>query len=393
MPHARSWGSAGAAALAAASVLIGTVSASEPASDIELRLIGEHHIEPRAEFLGTRIGGLSGIDYEPNWGFMIALSDDKGEHAPPRAYLAEIELAPDRIVGLEWMNVLKMHWGSGELIDVALDPEGIRFVPHGEKFGEPTLLFVSEGDARRGVEPRIYEMCSGATRMDEWPAPRSHVPTGRRSRVGVHDNRAFESVAVVGDRRAVVGTERPLRQDGGRYVRLSTYDLREPLADAVSQVAYPLGAPGAALASPAVGLVDLLALEGGRLLAVERSLRLTGGYSVELYIIDPAGATDVLDAPTLDDGGFTPARKTPVASLSDLAPTVLNVEGVCFGPRLADGTATLLFVSDSNFAPGLPTVLTALAIEDDGGVLRPVTIEFAHGRPAGPAGRPEHAGS
>lgn len=362
--------------------------------EVRLRLIGEQIIDSRAEYLGTRIGGLSGIDYDPDWGFLIAISDDGGEYAAPRSYLGKIELAADRIVGLEWTNVLSMHWGSGDLIDVALDPEGIRFIPHGESFGEPTLLFVSEGDRRRGVEPRIYEMCSGATRMDEWPAPRTHVAPSSRSRTGVKPNRAFESVAVVGDRIAVVANESPLFQDGPEpgtdsvgYVRLTTYDLDTPMADPIAEVAYPLGPVPSALPGSQTGLVDLVALEGGRLLALERSFTLAGEHRARLYLVEPAGATDTLGLPSLKGASFTPVTKSLVADLSEVAPTVLNIEGVCFGPSLADGTRTLLLISDSNFAPAVPTVLTALAVEDDGGVLIPLTIRFGR-EPVSAAERP-----
>ncbi|MEM8758283.1 MAG: esterase-like activity of phytase family protein, partial [Planctomycetota bacterium] len=72
-----------------------------------------------------------------------------------------------------------------------------------------------------------------------------------------------------------------------------------------------------------------------------------------------------------------PAEKRLVADLGELLPDVANIEGLCFGPSLADGTRTLLLVSDSNFTPGVATVVSALAIEADGGVLRPVQIEFA----------------
>ncbi|MEM8757273.1 MAG: esterase-like activity of phytase family protein, partial [Planctomycetota bacterium] len=276
----------------------------EPASDIgfgpiELRLIGEHRVPADADYHGTRIGGLSGIDFDPDWGYLVAISDDKGQYAAPRAYLGQIELADDRIVGLEWTNMLPITIGTGELIDVPLDPEGIRFIPHGDEFGEPTLLFVSEGDANRGVEPRLYEMCSGATRMDEWPAPKTHVAKSARSRSGVRHNRAFESVAVVGDRVAVVANEEPLRQDGDELVRLTTYDLHEPLAEPISEIAYPLGPAPDGLVVSSTGLVDLLALDGGRLLALERSFSPAGRFGARLYVVEPSGATDVLGAASL----------------------------------------------------------------------------------------------
>ncbi len=350
---------------------------------VELRLIGERHLEPREEFLGTRIGGISGIDFEPSWnegGTLVILSDDPGRYAPARAYLGQIELAEDRIVGLDWSYLLRLTWASGELIEGAgLDPEGIRIMMHEGTFGEPSLMWVSEGTAVMDGKgdpgaPRIYEMCSAATRMDEWPAPDSHVASAPG--VGVKTNRSWESIAMVGHELAVVATEEPLQQDGTGedgvgWVRLSTYSFARANTGPQAQVVYPLGPTPEGIAVGNTGLTDLLGLADGRLLSLERTFTPTGSFQVDLFVVDPAGATDVLGFGSLHDAEFTPAAKTHIATLNDLAPTVLNVEGVSFGPTLDDGTRTLLLVSDSDFRPGIPTVFTALAIEHDGGVLIP----------------------
>ncbi len=377
--------------LAIASCLLAGSTFANP-GDIRLRLIGERHLEPRAEFLGTRIGGISGMDFEPSWrdsGTLVILSDDPGRYAPARAYLGQIELAEDRIVGLDWSYLLRLTWASGDPIAGAgLDPEGIRIMMHEGTFGEPSLMWVSEGTAVMDGKgdpgaPRIYEMCSAATRMDEWPAPETHVAS--RPGVGVRQNRSWESIAMIAHELAVVATEEPLQQDGGtsedgaRWVRLSTYSFAKANTGPVSQVVYPLGPTPDEVAMGSTGLTELLGLADGRLLAVERTLTPVGTFRIDLFVVDPTDATDVLSLDALKGAEFTPATKTHIATLNDLAPTVLNVEGVCFGPTLADGTRTLLFVSDSGFLPGIPTVFTALAIEADGGVLVPADTRPSSG--------------
>jgi hypothetical protein len=364
-----------------------SVSLAEPGVSVRLRVIGEQRLEPQAEFLGTRIGGISGIDYDPVWGYLVAISDDPGVRGPVRAYLGRVEVSADRFVTLDWSYLLRLTWGTGALFDaVGSDMEAVRFIPHNDYFGEPSMLITSEGDAGRGVGPRLYEFCSGATRMDEWPAPGTHEPASRR---GIRGNRGFEAAAVVGDRLAVVGTEEPLHQDGGGptadregWIRLTSYDLGVPLSPATGEVVYPLGPARGVLPGSVTGLTELLALEGGRLLAIERSASPLGVFDVRLFVVEPAGATDVLGRASLADGAFAAVVKTEIAALHELMPGVGNVEAACFGPTLADGTRTLLLATDSNFASGVPTVFTALAIEDDGGVLRPVVIDFGRdGRP------------
>lgn len=374
-------------ALCAIAVASLTEPTGVPPGTVSLRVIGETRLEPQAEFLGTRIGGVSGIDYDPAWGYLVVLTDDAGGRGPARAYLGRVELAPDRIVGLDWSYLLRMTWGTGEVFaPPGLDLEAVRFIPHNDYFGEPSMLVTSEGDPDLGVPPRLYEFCSGATRMDEWPAPVTHTPAASS---GVHRNRAFEAAAVVGDRLAVVATEHPLKQDrrpgsDDHWIRLSTYDLADPLSAPIAEIVYPLGQSkpviGAASEPGAMpgmtGLVELVALDGGRLLAIERTLTVLGSFDVRLYLVDPGGASDVLGVPALADAEFTPASKTLLASLGDLIPNVYNVEAACFGPDLPDGTRTLLLANDSDFLPGVPTVFTALAVEDDGGLLRPVVIDF-----------------
>lgn len=92
------------------------------------------------------------------------------------------------------------------------------------------------------------------------------------------------------------------------------------------------------------GLVDLLALPDGRVLALERQ---AGGFfphfRSRIYQLDFSGATDVSEFPGLADGGFTAVRKRLLwqgVFLSD------NFEGITLGPRLNNGAYSVLLISD-----------------------------------------------
>jgi hypothetical protein len=68
------------------------------------------------------------------------------------------------------------------------------------------------------------------------------------------------------------------------------------------------------------------------------------------------GASDVASVDSLATAeGVTPVRKRLLLDLGDLAglsprlSSLDNFEGLAFGPRLADGSASLLLVSDDNF--------------------------------------------
>jgi hypothetical protein len=92
------------------------------------------------------------------------------------------------------------------------------------------------------------------------------------------------------------------------------------------------------------GLVDLLALPDGRVLALERE---AGGFipsfRSRIYQLDFTSATDVSTVPSLTDGGFAPVTKRLLwqgVFLQD------NFEGMTLGPKLNNGGYSVLLVSD-----------------------------------------------
>ncbi|GAB5496586.1 MAG: esterase-like activity of phytase family protein [Phycisphaerales bacterium] len=332
----------------------------------ELREVDRLELPSDHSWLGTKVGGISGIDYLESWDTWAMISDDKGQHGPVRGYLAKIQMTGDRLTNVEVTTLLPMSWGTGELFtQEGFDPEGIRILPHKDFFGDPTMVWVSEGAGMRGVPTRVYEVCTGATRMDTWTAPESYAP---KRRSGIRNNRAYESVAVIADRVAVVATEEPLRQDGSIYVRMSKLDLNRPESEPVAQLAYPLDEAPTTAPGGQNGLVDLVALEGGRFLSVERSWNMAAQQSIRVFLVETTNATDVLEIESLNSGGFTPVEKTLIADLGD---RYGNAEGMCLGPVLETGERSLVLVSDNNFAPGMPTIFSLFAIVDPEGEIAP----------------------
>lgn len=105
----------------------------------------------------------------------------------------------------------------------------------------------------------------------------------------------------------------------------------------------------------AMGVSELTALEDGSLLVLEREFyvpRLKIGASVRCKLFQVRPAEDfaiTTDAPLTDTMPYLPKRlicewKTHLRLFSR---GLANYEGMCLGPRLDDGTQTLLLVSDS----------------------------------------------
>lgn len=167
----------------------------------------------------------------------------------------------------------------------------------------------------------------------------------------VQNNMGLESLTY-GAEKLWTGNEEALRPDGalsttaaGSWVRLQ--EFTGPELTAGRQFGYltdPISRMSPFVSVERSGLVDLVALPNGELLALEREL---GGwiprFRSRIYLVGFGGATDVSALPSLADGGFTPVAKT---LLWEGFFGFSNFEGIALGPVIGAGTYSLLLVSD-----------------------------------------------
>jgi len=168
----------------------------------------------------------------------------------------------------------------------------------------------------------------------------------------VQNNLGLESLTY-GAAKLWTANEEALKSDGsisttrtGSWVRVQQF-AGEDLAPTV-QYAYRtdrISGMSPFIAVERSGLVDLLALPDGRVLALEREV---GGFlplfRSRIYQIDFSAATDVSDVASLADGGFTAVGKRLLWQgffLSD------NFEGMTLGPRLNNGAYSVVLISDN----------------------------------------------
>ena len=141
-------------------------------------------------------------------------------------------------------------------------------------------------------------------------------------------------------------------KDAGSWIRLQRFTRATPSAAwrPAGQWAYRTDGFGGKpfLDKSRSGVSDLLCLSDGTLLALERELSVKKGSAVpsfrcRIYEIDFNGATDVANVSSLARGTFTPVvKKRRFAANTGLA----MYEGVCLGPTLADGSQSVLLISD-----------------------------------------------
>ena len=344
--------------------------------NIQLELLGEQIIPRGTVFKNTVIGGLSGLTYSPTDDTFYVVSDDRSDKAPARFY--QFKLALDRAAkptGIEFLEVVTLQNDQGEPFALGtIDAEGIAITPQG------TVWVSSEGHAKRDIHPfvREFNLTTGKPLRNIY-YPDHYVPkdvtqakSDRKAgqdalRQGIQDNQGFESLTLSANAarlsplepyRLFTATESDLEQDKlaedleptqGPRPRLMHYYVEKSRIDLIGEYLYPL--EPRPMGSDNYGLVELLSLDGsGRFLALERSLGLTG-FKVKIFQMVLAGAQDTSALPIVKNlpKAVKSAQKELLLDLQTLDLTLDNLEGMTLGPRLPDGTQSLIMISDDNF--------------------------------------------
>jgi hypothetical protein len=85
--------------------------------------------------------------------------------------------------------------------------------------------------------------------------------------------------------------------------------------------------------------------------------------TIKVYLCDFTNATNVKDVASLQNHEFTLTSKTLILNMDDLGIFIDNIEGVTFGPKLANGKQSLFFVSDNNFSDKQKTQVLLFEVE------------------------------
>ena len=357
------------------------------------------------------LGGLSGVTYDAVNNRYYAISDDRSSNA--RFYTFTLDPVTNTVT---FTNVVQLKDINGNPFAAnSLDPEGIALTSNG------TVLISSEGEVRpdlgasRVTNPFIKEFnLTTGQEIRSLAVPKKFLPvvqdtnnnnvvdTGDTQTSGVRNNLAFESLSITPDQKTLfTATESALFQDGAISTtttssrsRIIQYNLvtgqpekeylyiTDPIAKA------PTGGTAADN-----GLVDLLAIDNrGTLLALECSFAVGQGNTIKIYEITLQGATDINTVDSLSSltasqlAAIQPTQKRLILNLDTLSlpnsdgnhPTGTdNIEGLTFGPKLADGTQSIVLVSDNNFGATQFTQILTLSAD-----LVPTATPILETRPA-----------
>jgi hypothetical protein len=334
--------------------------------DIKLDFLDEF-VLPKQTFQETVVGGLSAIAYDRQRDRYYLLSDDRSRQAPARFYTVQIPIHETesgaitlKTPQIEAVTFLKTPQGAIFPPD-SLDPEGIAISPRG------TVFVASEGIPSRGVAPFIaeFDLASGQIQQYLRIPRRFLLDPSQPDAQGVKDNLGFEALTVFPRQgqpadpfRLFAATESALQQDSDRTedgrtpIRLLHYGINS-IGDPVliAEHLYLLDPPPQGAMSH--GLVEWLALDReGYWLTLERSYGLLGN-SVKLFQAITAGGSDTSRILAFQNNleSVVPIQKRLVLDLGSLNLDLDNLEGMALGPRLKDGSQTLLLISDDNFNP------------------------------------------
>ncbi|AUC61622.1 hypothetical protein AA637_10920 [Cyanobacterium sp. HL-69] len=325
--------------------------------DLSLEYLDSYELEMQ-DYKDTKVGGFSGITYDQQSNIFYVISDDRSRLSPARFYTLKMDLENDNINNISIEDVTLLKDSKGELYaNDTIDPEAIALSPRNSVF------ISSEGISHLGVAPFINEYDLQGNLLSEVPIPKRYIYDEEENK-GIQDNLGFESLTIKANGtmaqdpfRLFTGTELALTQDFDEDIpetvlrsRLMHYVVNpfgQPVL--ISENLYPVSQADFGVIYN--GLNELYALpEEGYLLSLERTFGLRG-FGAKIFQIVMGNATDIYAEKSLAGNidNINLIKKQLVLNLKDLKINFDNLEGLTFGPRLPDGSQSLILVSDNNF--------------------------------------------
>ena len=246
------------------------------------------------------------------------------------------------------------------------DPEAIRVSRDGQSvfISDEYGPFVYQFDRNSGRRTRVFSIPAKFKIAAPTAQSATEISGNTSGRVA---NRGMEGLAITPDGSTLVGLmQNPLIQDGGRNglnVRMLVMDIA---SGNTQELVYPL-------ANRSYGVNEIVAISNTEFLVVERD-GVAGAAAVakRVYKINIATATDVSAIAALPLTGLPSATVAATKSLFiDLLDPAYGlsgasfpekIEGIAFGPTLADGRLALVVTNDNDFLAANPNNFYVFAL-------------------------------
>ncbi|MEC5165782.1 hypothetical protein RCH18_001514 [Flavobacterium sp. PL11] len=333
----------------------------------QLKFINTIEIPFNQGFKSTKIGGLSGIDYDKKKNLYYIICDERSQENLSRFYTAKINMTGDQLKAIDFQetHTLKNQHGKtfGNWLttpDTSVDPEDIRYNPKSN-----TLIWSSEGarviTAAKTVlqNPSINFMDLNGNFTDKVVLPVNLEM--QKDQRGPRNNGTLEGITFDKKYKNIyTALEEPLFNDGnpstistGGLIRF--YKFNSTTRRNTAQYGYKLE-PIAREPNPkgtfgVNGVAAIQYYKKNQFLVLERSYSTgTQACTIKLFLCDFKKATNVKNYDSLLNQTVELASKKLVLNMEDLGIFTDNIEGLTFGPKLANGNRSLIFISDNNFS-------------------------------------------
>ncbi|AWG20101.1 hypothetical protein FFWV33_00490 [Flavobacterium faecale] len=345
-----------------------------------LKYINSIEIPFNTEFKNTVVGGLSSIDYDATKDQYYFVCDDRSTYNDARFYTASISMPSNQIEGITFKDVVTLKNEKGEsygnwekVPNSSIDPEELRYNPKTK-----TVVWSSEGarvvakDFSVIQDPAIQNANLDGSYLSSYNLPSNlemqKIEKGPRSN-GVLEGITFDKNYST----LYANVEEPLYEDGnkatttaGGLIRIYQFDVKSKKNTA--QYGYLLDPiehePNPKNSFAVNGVSSIQYYRKNQLLVVERSYSVgRQACTIKVYLCDLTKATNVTGETSLKNEKIKLATKKLVLNMDDLGIFTDNIEGVTFGPKLANGKQSLLFVSDNNFSDQQKSQLLLFEIE------------------------------
>lgn len=319
----------------------------------KLNFLDEYVLADSITFKNTIIGGLSGIDYTN--GFYYLVVDDARN---PRFLKAKITIEENNFKNISFKEVFFLNDTLTNFYkENALDLESV-FVD--EKTQE--TYFVSEGSIRKNKLPTVFKTDSVGNFIESFQLPKNLLNIKN-----IRHNAVFEGSSKSIDKKGFwVAMEGVLKSDGTEPtftkkiapIRITYFN--KDTKKATKQFAYSLEN----ITKPAKGNINLngvtaiLEYKKNCFFIVERTYQNGyGAYGNSIRIFEAKidkETTNILALDSLKTLKIIPLKKRFLLDFSTLKENLTegiidNIEGITFGPKLANGNESLVLVADDNF--------------------------------------------
>ncbi len=319
--------------------------------NIELRFLDDYVIAEDLEIDGTKVGGLSGIDYKDGMYYLVC--DHPGN---PRIYKSEIKIKDNLIDTILISEVIKLNRKAGFLKANTLDLEAIRIE-------NENIVLTSEGAIKQNQNPSIFLINSNGEFLRSFEIPNYFTAQGIQK---PRNNGVFEGLTQDFNNEGYwIGMELPLVNDGSKPklfptrspIRITHFDNTSGKADNqfvislenISKIPWYYFAVN--------GLTELLQYAPHKFLILERAFSAghgSNGNTVRIFNVNAENATNTLELESLKKAKYNKATKELVFDFKSVKKKLTegiidNLEGMTFGPDLPNGNKSLILISDNNF--------------------------------------------